>query len=155
VHGIFRGVRNRTAPVRLWLHALLIEQTLLRRSNGTTNPIARRRAMNTIAKIVVAAVAGLVVIGHAQAGEQSMKPLQGWSFHAGTKHAVAYFQTESRNCQLVLTASDDTGYAPARYEAAVEAGKSTTYQMSEGKQIVFTCNGQTMIANPIEASAAN
>ena len=111
--------------------------------------------MNTIAKIIVAAVAGLLVVGYAQAGEQAMKPLHGWSFHAGAKHAVAYFQTESRNCQLVVTSSDDGGYTPARYEAAVETGKSTTYQISEGKQIVFTCNGQMMIANPIEVSAAN
>ena len=49
----------------------------------------------------------------------------------------------------------DASYAPARYEAAVEAGKSTSYQMSAGKQIVFTCYGQTMIANSIEVSAAN
>lgn len=111
--------------------------------------------MNTIAKIIVAAAAGILAVGHAQAGEQTMKPLQGWSFHAGSKHAVAYFQAESRNCQLVVTSSDDASYAPARYEAAVEAGKSTSYQMSAGKQIVFTCYGQTMIANSIEVSAAN
>jgi hypothetical protein len=111
--------------------------------------------MNTTAKIIVAAFAGILIVGHAQASEQTMKPLQGWSFHAGAKHAVAYFQTESRNCQLVVTSSDDAGYAPARYEGAVEVGKSTSYQMSEGKQIVFTCYGQTMIANPIEVSAAN
>lgn len=110
--------------------------------------------MNTIPKLMIAAVAGLLVVGHARA-EQAMKPLQGWSFHAGAKHAVAYFQTESRKCELVVTSSDDAGYAPARYEAAVETGKSATYQMSEGKLIVFTCNGQTMIAKPIEVSAAN
>jgi hypothetical protein len=111
--------------------------------------------MNTIAKIFVAAAASFLAAGHAQASEQTIKPLQGWSFHAGAKHTVAYFQTESRSCQLVVTSSDDAGYAPARYEAAVEAGKSTSYQMSEGKQIVFTCYGQTVIANPIEVSAAN
>ncbi len=111
--------------------------------------------MNSIAKIIVAAAAGVLAVGHAQAGEQTMKPLQGWSFHSGTKHAVAYFQAESRNCQLVVTSSDDASYAPARYETAVEAGKSTSYQMSEGKRIVFTCYGQTMIANSIEVSAAN
>lgn len=110
--------------------------------------------MNTIAKISVAAAAGILAVGHAQAGEQTMKPLQGWSFHSGTKHAVAYFQTASSNCQLVVTSADDVGFAPARYEAAVEAGRSTSYRMSEGKLIVFTCYGQTMTANSIEVSAA-
>jgi hypothetical protein len=111
--------------------------------------------MTTIAKIFAAAATSLLAVGYAQANEQTMKPLQGWSFHAGTKHAVAYFQTESRGCQLVVTSSDDAAYVPERYETAVDAGKSTSYQMSEGKQIVFTCYGQTMIANPIELSAAN
>ena len=91
--------------------------------------------MNTIAKIIVAAAAGILAVGHAQAGEQTMKPLQGWSFHAGSKHAVAYFQAESRNCQLVVTSSDDASYAPARYEAAVETGKSTSYQSGQADRV--------------------
>jgi len=111
--------------------------------------------MNTIAKIFVAAATSLLTVGYAQAGEQTMKPLQGWSFHSGSKHAVAYFQTGSGNCQLVVTSSDDASYTPARYEAALEAGMSTTYLMSEGKLIVFTCYEQTMVASSIEVSAAN
>jgi hypothetical protein len=111
--------------------------------------------MNTIAKISVAAAASILAVGYAQAGEQTMKPLQGWSFHSSTKHAVAYFQTGNSNCQLVVTSADDASSAPARYEAAVETGKSTSYQLSEGKLIVFTCHEQTMIANAIEVSAAN
>lgn len=111
--------------------------------------------MNMIAKILVAAAASILAAGYAQADEQTMKPLQGWSFHSSTKHAVVYFQTGDSNCELVVTSADDAGSALARYEAAVETGKSTSYRMSEGKQIVFTCYGQTMIANPIEVSAAN
>jgi hypothetical protein len=111
--------------------------------------------MNMIAKIIVAAAASILAVGYAQAGEQTMKPLQGWSFHSGTKHAVAYFQTESSSCRLVVISADDASYAPTRYEAALEGGKSTSYQMSEGKLIVFTCHEQTMVANSIEVSAAN
>jgi hypothetical protein len=55
----------------------------------------------------------------------------------------------------VIISADDASYAPARYEAALEAGKSTSYQMSEGRLIVFTCHEQTMVANSIEVSAAN
>jgi hypothetical protein len=84
-----------------------------------------------------------------------MKPLQGWSFHSGTKHAVAYFQSGSSNCQLVVSSADEASSTAARYETAVEIGNSASYRMSEGNLIVFTCYGQTMIASAVEISAAN
>ena len=57
---------------------------------------------NIIVVSGVAAAITLASLGAAEASE-TMKPLQGVSFHAGTKHAVGYFLTESGSCRLVLT----------------------------------------------------
>jgi hypothetical protein len=114
--------------------------------------------MTSIKNIFVAALlfsAGL--FGTAQAAEQTIKPLQGVSFHAGTKHAVAYFLSENRTCKLVLTSADDANFEPARYEAAIDAGKSTNYPLVEGKSIEFACQAeaQAMNVKSLETVAGN
>ena len=111
--------------------------------------------MNTIAKIFVATAASIFTVGYAQAGEQIMKPLQGWSFHSSTKTLSPISRLATATASSSSPSADDASSAPARYEAAVETGKSTSYQLSEGKLIVFTCREQAMIANAIEVSAAN
>jgi hypothetical protein len=95
-----------------------------------------------IKNIVVAAILSVGLIATAQAAEQTIRPLQGVSFHAGTKHAVAYFLSEGRTCNLVVTSIDDANYAPTRREAAVESGTSTTFQLAEGKSLEFGCQSE-------------
>ena len=113
-------------------------------------------------KNIIIAAALLLSVTHlagAQAadGARTMKPMQGVSFHAGTKHAVGYFLSESSSCKLILTLADDANFAPTRFEAAVEAGKSTRYQLADGKPIEFTCeaDGQAMKINSLATFAKN
>ena len=84
-----------------------------------------------------------------------MKPLQGLSFHAGSKHVVAYFLNDNSACKLVLTRADDANYAPTRFEEAIADGTSTHYQLAEGKQLEFGCreHAQVMKVNALDAIA--
>jgi len=111
--------------------------------------------MTSIKTIFVAAslLAGLF----ASAEAADMKPLQGISFHAGTKHAVAYFLSERGTCKLVVTSADDANFAPARSEKAIGDGASAKFQLAEGKSINFTCrnHGQAMNVTSLETTAAN
>ena len=111
--------------------------------------------MNSIKTIIVAATLSTLSLGAAQAAE-TIKPVQGVSFHAGTKHAVAYFLTHNENCKLVLTLADDVLYAPVRFEAAIADGSSKHYPFA-GKSLEFACQnqGQAMTINTREAVATN
>ena len=111
--------------------------------------------MNTIKNIIVAATLSVALSVAAQA-QQGIKPVQGVSFHVGTKHAVAYFLNDNHGCKLVLTLADDAS-APSRFEAAIEAGKSTRYQITEGKALEFACqaDGQAMDIKSLDTTAAN
>jgi hypothetical protein len=113
--------------------------------------------MNPIKTIIAAATLSILSLGAAQAAEQTIKPMQGASFHAGTKHAVAYFLSEDRTCKLVLTLADDADYAPIRYEAALDPGKSTRYPLVEGTSLEFACEAgaQAMTIKSLEAVAGN
>ena len=114
--------------------------------------------MNSIKTIsaAVAVSAALSLATAAQASE-TLKPLQGISFHVGSKHAVGYFLSDSSACKLVLTLADDANFAPTRVETAIAAGMSTRYQLAEGKSLEFACqaDGQTMKINGLETFAAN
>jgi hypothetical protein len=112
--------------------------------------------------IITAALSAALSVAHlagAQGadGAQTMKPMQGVGFHAGTKHAVGYFLSESGSCKLVLTLAEDANFAPTRFEAAVEAGQSTRYQLVDDKSIQFTCqaDGQAMKINSLQTFAKN
>ena len=94
--------------------------------------------MNSIKTIIVAATLSTLSLGAAQAAE-TIKPVQAASFHAGTKHAVAYFLTDNASCKLVLTLADDVRYAPVRFEAAIADGSSKHYPFAEGKSLEFAC----------------
>lgn len=111
--------------------------------------------MTSIKTIFVAA--GLFAGLFASAESTDMKPLQGVSFHVGTKHAVAYFLSESGACKLVVTSADDANFAPVRSEKVIGDGASAKYQLAEGKSINFTClnHGQAMNATTLETTAAN
>jgi hypothetical protein len=114
--------------------------------------------MTSIKTIIAAVVvsAALSLCTAAQASE-TVKPLQGVSFHVGTKHAVGYFVSDSSSCKLVLTLADDANFAPTRVETAIAAGMSTSYQLAEGKSLEFACqaDGQAMKINALETFAAN
>jgi hypothetical protein len=116
--------------------------------------------MNSIKNVIVvsgvAAALTLASLGAAKASK-TMKPLQGISFHVGTKHAVGYFLTYNGSCKLVLTRADDENFAPTRFEAAIEDGQSTRYQLAEGKSLEFGCQagGQHISVNSLETTAGN
>ena len=109
--------------------------------------------MNTI-KTIIAAIAlstGLSVAAHAE----TLKPLQGVSFHTETKDAVAYFLSENRTCKLVLTMADKDAQ-PTRFEAAITSEGSVSHEFAEGKSLEFACQADaqqmTITAQPTVAA---
>jgi hypothetical protein len=90
----------------------------------------------------------------AQAGE-TVKPLQGISFHAPSMDAVAYFLAEDRSCKVVLTMADNG--QSTRFEAAISAGESTSYKLTEGKSLEFACqaDAHALMINMAATVAAN
>ncbi len=93
--------------------------------------------MNSI-KTIIAAIAlstGLSIAAHAE----TVKPLQGISFHTETKDAVAYYLAEKGTCKVVVTLTDKAVYEPTRFEEAVEAGKGLVRQIDEGNGLQFAC----------------
>lgn len=119
--------------------------------------------MNPTKNIMIAAaltaILSVATLGCAQAadGAETMRPLQGVSFHAGTKHAVGYFLNDNSTCKLVLTLADEANFAPTRFEAAIETGRSTRYQLAEGKSLEFGCQtgGQEITVTSLETTAGN
>ena len=111
--------------------------------------------MNPIKTIIVAAAFSLAYLGGAQAAE-TVKPLQGVSFHAASKDAVAYYLADKGTCKVVVTLTDKTSYAPTRFEEAVAANKSTLHQIDNGKALEFACHAdaQAMTINLTTTLAA-
>jgi hypothetical protein len=109
---------------------------------------------------IAAALFALVSLGNlasAQAADvETMKPLQGVSFHAGTTHAAGYYLRDDSACRLVLTVADDSSFAPSRFEATIETGRSTGYQLN-GKALQFACqsNGHELAVTTLQTTAAN
>jgi hypothetical protein len=95
--------------------------------------------MNTTKNIILAATLSVLSVAHVGAAQaETLKPLQGVSFHAGSKDAVAYFLSENRTCKFVLTTADKDAQ-PTRFEAAISGGESTSYKLTEGKSLAFAC----------------
>jgi hypothetical protein len=114
--------------------------------------------MNTTKNIILAATLSVLSVAHigaAQAAE-TVKPLQGISFHAGSKDAVGYFLSESGTCKLALTMADGNAQ-PTRFEAAISGGGSTSYKLTEGKSLEFACqaDAQAMTIDWVPTVAAN
>ena len=110
--------------------------------------------MNSIKTIIVAAAGSpLLLSGYAQA--ESVKPLQGVSFHTDTKDAVAYYVADKGTCKVVVMVTDKTVYAPTRFEEAVEASNSILHQIDDGKALEFACqtDAQAMTINILETVA--
>ena len=114
--------------------------------------------MNSIKSIIIAAALFAGYFGTAQAAE-TIKPLQGISFHTKSTDAVAYFAANKGQCRVVLTVTNASAYAPTRFEEVVKARKSTLYQVDEASALEFTCQAgaQAMTIETIgllETSAA-
>jgi hypothetical protein len=109
--------------------------------------------MKTTKNIIVAIALSTLFAGYAQA--ETLKPLQGASFHAGSKDAVAYFLSENHTCKLVLTTADKDAQ-PTRFEAAIPGGESASHELAEGKSLEFTCQADaqqmTIAAQPTIAA---
>ena len=123
--------------------------------------------MNLASKIFSAALLqGVIFAGALHAEDinavQSMKPLQGIVFNAGTRHGVGYFYSEANRCKLVLTLADepntddDQSFTAIRHEATVSVGSSTRYNSTEGQALEFTCeaNAQKMTLRQVERVVA-
>ena len=114
--------------------------------------------MNSIKTIIVAATLSTLSLGYlttAQAAD-TVKPLQGVSFHTETKDAVAYYLADKGTCKVVLMVTDKTAYAPTRFEEAVEAHKSALRQIDDGKALEFACqtDAQAMTIHMVATVAA-
>ena len=109
--------------------------------------------MNSIKNITVAIALTVLSAGYAQAAE-TVKPLQGVSFHAPSMDAVAYFLSENRTCKFVLTMVDTA--QPTRFEAAIPGGESTSYKLTEGRSLEFACqaDAQSMTIDLVTTVAA-
>jgi hypothetical protein len=115
--------------------------------------------MNSIKNIIVAATLSTLSLGYlttAQAAE-TVKPLQGISFHTDTKDAVAYYLADKGTCKVVLTLTDKIAYAPTRFEEAVEANKSIVHRVDDDKALEFACqaDARAMTINMLTTVAAN
>jgi hypothetical protein len=112
--------------------------------------------MNSIKNIFAAIVLSTGLSVAAQAAE-TVKPLQGVSFHTETKDVAAYYLADNGTCRIILTVADKTAYAPARVEKAVEAHKAALYQVGNGKALEFACqdDAQAMTINLLTTVAAN
>jgi hypothetical protein len=73
------------------------------------------------------------------------------------EHASAYFLKNSGACQVVVTIADDAHYAPSRFEAAIESGRTSRYQLAEGKALEFACRAgaQELAVTSLETTAGN
>ena len=113
--------------------------------------------MNTIKNIIAAATLSALSAGYFGAAEaaETIKPLQGVSFHTATKDAVAYFTPDQGICRVVLTLTDKTAYVPTRFEKAVEARMSILHQVDDGTALEFACqeDAQAMTINLISTVA--
>ena len=112
--------------------------------------------INALGLGAVVALASFAAFSAADASE-TMKPLQGLSFHAGSEHAVGYFLTDNGDCRLVLTRADDDNFAPTRFEAVIKSGHSTRYELAQGKSYEFGCQaaGQLVSIDALETTAGN
>jgi len=110
---------------------------------------------NIFAAIVL--FSGLSVASLAAAQVKTLKPLQGISFHTDTKDAVAYYLADKGTCKVVVMLTDKSVYAPTRFEKAVEANKSTLYQLDDRNVLEFACqaDARAMTINLVTTVAAN
>ena len=117
-----------------------------------------------IAGTAFAAVLSLTSAAAVEAADVlTMKPLQAISFEVEAKHAVGYFLNDDGTCKLVVTlaqtadAEDATRFIATRFEAAIKAGKTARFAVTEGKALDFACQvgAQAMAVTGLEQIAAS
>jgi hypothetical protein len=130
--------------------------------------IERNDVMTTFVKFITGTAFALVLtlttaVATQAADELTMKPLQGISFDFESKHAVSYFLRDDGTCKLVLTLAGepDLGEVPSftatRFEAAIGAGKTARFEVSQGKSLEFACHAgaQVMSVRGLEQVASS
>lgn len=100
--------------------------------------------MNSIKTVAVILFALVFCLGAADAAE-TVKPLQASSFHTANKDVIGYFTLDKGVCKVVLMLTDKIIYAPARFEQAVEALKSMSYQVDDGAALEFACQADAQL----------
>jgi hypothetical protein len=92
----------------------------------------------------------------------TMSPRTGVSFDIGAEHAVTYFLSDNGRCKLVLTQAgvargNHADFMATRYEATIDAGKSTRYVSSDGSAIDFACHpdARSVRINGVEPALAD
>jgi hypothetical protein len=118
---------------------------------------SQEAAVNSIKNIIVAATLSTFSLGYltsAQAAE-TVKPLQGVSFHTATKDATAYYLAEKGTCKVIVTITDKVAYAPARFEQPVEPGNPSLHQLDDAKALEFACapEAKALSINELETVA--
>jgi hypothetical protein len=98
---------------------------------------------------VAALLALSALLGAGSAASQAVaaefKPLHGVSLHLGSKHAVGYFLADRGVCQLTLVVGEELkgdellALTPARFRAAIEAGRHARFDTGEGTELLFSC----------------
>ena len=108
--------------------------------------------MNSLKTIIIAAALS-ALSGYAQA--ETLKPLQGVSFHTETRDAAAYYVADKGTCKVVVTLTDKVAFAPERFEQAVEPGKPDLRQLDNAKALELACapEAQTLSINVVETIA--
>ncbi len=108
--------------------------------------------MNSLKTIIVAAALS-AISGYAHA--ETLKPLQGVSFHTATRDAAAYYFADKGTCKVVVTLTDKVAFAPERFEQAVEPGKPNLRQLDNAKALELACapEAQTLAINVVETIA--
>jgi hypothetical protein len=88
-------------------------------------------------------------------------PMGGVSFDIGAERAVAYFLSDTGRCKLVLTqagaAHGNANFTATRFEATIDAGKTTRYVSSDGHAIDFECqpNAQSVGIHAVAPTLAD
>jgi hypothetical protein len=86
----------------------------------------------------------------AGASTNTFKPLQGVSLHLGSKHAIGYYLKGDDVCQLTLVVGEEPvgeepvgeeipAVTPARFSAAIKAGRSAQFDTGSGTVLDFNC----------------
>jgi hypothetical protein len=124
--------------------------------------------MNARYIAIAATITGLIVVTLASArpvadpSAVTMSPMKGISFELGAEHAVSYFVSENDQCKVVLTHAgepnwNDATFMATRFEATIDAGKTTRYVSSDGHAIDFECqpNAQSVSIHGVAPAFAD
>jgi len=122
--------------------------------------------MNARHIALAATITALVVLTHASARPVRdpvvMRPMGGVTFDIGAERAVTYFLSDNGRCKLVLTQAgaargNHPDFMATRFEATIDAGKTTRCVSSDGHAIDFECqpNAQSVSIHGVTPALAD